>query len=756
MEEITLASIDSKGKIRIAAFQYEWSDDENGYVITRQTGCYGGKMTEQPAKVITAGKAKRTLAEQVALEFNSLVKKSKDKGYKELEKDLNEYTESELHEFVGKEVTGQNGIVKPQLAKQADKVTNLKVFDKEYYASRKIDGCFKGDTLISTDKGLLRIDKIVNERMQVNVLSYNTYTQKFEYKPIVNWFNNGLASPKEFVRIKLGDKKYLTCTKNHKFFSNGDWKPIIECTTINKKSMNQSKFDSLLMGTLLGDSCLSFEYRSKSVSFHLICSHKELELLEHKINVLGLEGKYKPYTSEYGSECWRFDSRTLTEDIDWTKFYHLNPENNRYERFIYSAEYLNNILDDSGISLWIADDGSITYNNGNHETPILTISTEGWSYEQVIEFQKLFQLKYNITPDFVTDKRKVNENQSGIRLKFRTKDTLQLLNILKYHKFKTVEYKYYYKDGEYEPEYTCLESITPEIIDRASGSNKVNKYDIEVADNHNYFANGFLVHNCRCLIYLGNDGNIHTSSRGAMNYDAAMMEIIEHPILIKLFQDNPTLILDGEAYKHGWSLASISGLMRTQVTAADYSIAEFYWYDIVNTNKSFEERLKIMNQIKSDLNLGFDPYKEWNDGDLRIQFVPQEPISGYDNMIKLHDQYVSEGWEGLVIRNKDDVYGPNKRTNSMIKLKQYKVDTFKVIGIEQGLRKYDDMCFVIEMSNGNTFKAKPMGNHELKVDYTENFETVYRNHLGDVKYFADSEHGVVQQPCFIAFRFDLE
>lgn len=401
MEEITLATVDSKGKIRIAAFQYEWSDTENGYVITRQTGCYGGKMTEQPAKIITVGKAKRTLAEQVVLEFNSLVKKSKDKGYKELEKDLSEYTESELHEFVGKEVTGQNGIVKPQLAKQADKVTNLKVFDKEYYASRKIDGC-------------------------------------------------------------------------------------------------------------------------------------------------------------------------------------------------------------------------------------------------------------------------------------------------------------------------------------------------------------------RCLIYLGNDGNIHTSSRGAMNYDAAMMEIIEHPTLIKLFQDNPSLILDGEAYKHGLSLASISGLMRTQVTATDYSIAEFYWYDIVNTNKSFEERLKIMNQIKSDLNLGFDPYKEWNDGDLRIQFVPQEPISGYDNMIKLHDQYVSEGWEGLVIRNKDDVYGPNKRTNSMIKLKQYKVDTFKVIGIEQGLRKYDDMCFVIEMSNGNTFKAKPMGNHELKVDYTENFETVYKNHLGDVKYFADSEHGVVQQPCFIAFRFDLE
>lgn len=753
---IQLVSRSSTGKLRVAELDYEWNDEEKAFIIHRTTYQYKGKKTQQPDKKITKGKAGRNLSQQVTLEFQHLVKEFKDKGYKELQNELDTYTEEQLHDIVGEEITGANNVPKPMLAKQADKVTNKKVFDKEYYGSRKIDGCFKGDTLISTDKGLIRIDKIVKERMQVNVLSYNTETQKFEYKPIVNWFDNGLASPKDFVRIKLGDKKYLTCTKNHKFFSNGEWKPITECVTINRKSMNQRKFDSLLMGTLLGDSCLSFEYRSKLVSFHLVCSHKELDLLEHKVNVLGLEGKYKTYTSGYGSKCWRFDSHVLSKDVDWTKFYHLNPENNRYERFIYSAEYLNDILDDSGISLWIADDGSISYNNGNYETPILIISTERWSHEQVIEFQRLFQLKYNITPDLITDKRKINENQAGIRLKFSTSATLQLLNILKYHKFKTVEYKYYYGDGEYEPEYSCLESITPEIIDKASDINKVNKYDIEVADNHNYFANGFLVHNCRCLIYLGSDNKVHTASRGAMNYDSAMCEIIKHPILVKLLQKNPWLILDGEAYKHGMQLSEISGLMRTQVVASDYSIPEFYWYDIVDPNRSFEERLTRMNAIKSALKLDFDPYREWKEDDLRIQFVPQEPISGYDNMMKLHDQYVSEGWEGLVIRNKDATYGPNKRTNDMLKIKKYQVDTYKVVGIEQGLRMYDDMCFIMEMSDGKTFKAKPMGDHARKVDYTENFESDYKNHLGDVKYFAASAHGVVQQPCFIAFRFDLE
>lgn len=119
------------------------------------------------------------------------------------------------------------------------------------------------------------------------------------------------------------------------------------------------------------------------------------------------------------------------------------------------------------------------------------------------------------------------------------------------------------------------------------------------------------INGVRCLIYYKN-GEIKTASRGAINYDLALLHIITHPKLEKFFKDNPNVILDGEIYKHGWTLNKISGLCRTQSTASDGEPLEFYMYDIVRTDLSFKDRLDIMNQISETLELGeFDPYKQW-------------------------------------------------------------------------------------------------------------------------------------------------
>ena len=229
----------------------------------------------------------------------------------------------------------------------------------------------------------------------------------------------------------------------------------------------------------------------------------------------------------------------------------------------------------------------------------------------------------------------------------------------------------------------------------------------------------------RCLIYMGTDGELHTASRGATNYDAAMYEILSNKTLIQIFKENSGLIMDGECYHHGMSLQQLNSVARTQKTAVDYEILQFYWYDIIDTNSTFDERWAYMNDIKDQYNLSFDPSKEFTDKELRIQFVPQVLISGYDNMIKLHNDYVEEGWEGLVIRDPDKVYRPNGRTNDMIKIKVYKSEDFLVTGYELGLRGSEDMVFICQTKEGKEFKAKPDDNVPL-------------------------------QPCFKAFRDDLE
>lgn len=260
----------------------------------------------------------------------------------------------------------------------------------------------------------------------------------------------------------------------------------------------------------------------------------------------------------------------------------------------------------------------------------------------------------------------------------------------------------------------------------------------------------------RCLIYMGEDGELHTSSRGAMNYDAAMYEILSHPTLVQLFKDNPGLIMDGECYKHGYSLQQLNSVARTQVTAVDYEVLQFYWYDIVDLNMSAVDRIAKIKELGESINLTFEPEREFNSGELRIQLVPHVEVSGWDNILNLHNEYVSEGWEGLVIRLQDSVYGPNKRTNDWIKVKIYKQETFKVVGIEQGLRHYDDMVFILETEDDIPFKAKPFGDRNQKIEYTDNFEEKYKGHLGDVKFFYYSDDNCPLQPSFIAFRPDLE
>ena len=260
----------------------------------------------------------------------------------------------------------------------------------------------------------------------------------------------------------------------------------------------------------------------------------------------------------------------------------------------------------------------------------------------------------------------------------------------------------------------------------------------------------------RCLIYMGEDGELHTASRGAMNYDAAMYEILSHPDLIKVFEENPGLIMDGECYHHGWTLQQLNSIARTQKTAVDYSVLQFYWYDIVDTNSTFDERWAFMQDIRDQLDLKFDPEKVFNDEELRIQFVPQLITSSWNAMMDLHNEYVSEGWEGLVIRDPDKVYRPNGRTNDMIKIKVYKDDCFKVVGIEGGLRGSEDMVFIMEMKDGRTFKAKPFGDRAQKEEYWENFEDKYKGHIGECKFFYYSDDGIPLQPAFKAFRDDIE
>lgn len=138
MEKIKLVSIDSKNKVRLV--ELYWEAIPEGYCIKKETGVLNGKMILQPVHNITSGKVKRTVEQQRDLEFNSMLKKYLDKGYKRLDSLSlpSNYTENDIIALIGS-ATDAKGAPKPMLCKKYEDVKASEL-DKDWWISRKFDG----------------------------------------------------------------------------------------------------------------------------------------------------------------------------------------------------------------------------------------------------------------------------------------------------------------------------------------------------------------------------------------------------------------------------------------------------------------------------------------------------------------------------------------------------------------------------------------------------------------------------------------
>lgn len=248
----------------------------------------------------------------------------------------------------------------------------------------------------------------------------------------------------------------------------------------------------------------------------------------------------------------------------------------------------------------------------------------------------------------------------------------------------------------------------------------------------------------RMFLFL-KDGEVHTASRGGQDYDIAATYIRQDPYINQLLKNNPDLILDGELYVHGadWNLQRISGLGRKQELEEDHKYLTFHCYDIVDTTMPFSLRAKRLGEIRKEC-----------PKDSKLVIVDHIPVSGLDNIMKLHDKYVAEGYEGLVIRDPEKEYKCGARDNRMLKIKEMEEDSFLITGYELGLRGTEDMCFVLETADGKEFKAKPEGDRQVKEQYMAEIDDII-GRKGDVKFFHYTPDGIPNLPVFLNVRYDI-
>ncbi len=84
--------------------------------------------------------------------------------------------------------------------------------------SMLVDECFTHDTMVETDHGQMKIGEIVNKRLSVSVKSWDSSTHAIEYKPVVNWYAN---TRRGHLMEVIHESGSFICTPNHKIWIDG-------------------------------------------------------------------------------------------------------------------------------------------------------------------------------------------------------------------------------------------------------------------------------------------------------------------------------------------------------------------------------------------------------------------------------------------------------------------------------------------------------------------------------------------------------
>jgi len=609
--------------------------------------------------------------------------------------------------------------IQPMLAHDATGAAGKHINFHKALGSPKLDGCFSYNARVLTEVGYLKIGDIVSNRLAVNVYSFNEATSSLELKPITNWFNNGFKPHSKF--LKLGASKGVT--KNHRIYSEGEW---ISAGLMDGKvgaRVTSPALFGVITGMLLGDGCAAVDKRLSKTNWRLkfsVCE-KDYDYGKQKSKLLSpiLTCKEKDRTSGYGFPQKDFvtgECNSLNYPLDI--FYDENGA--RLQEFNFDR--LMEEFTDLSLAIWYFDDGSIHYNNGNLDTPRIFLCVARYSEQQLDVFLKLFQGRYGVTPA-------VGHYGRDKRLAFTTKDTLSLLDVISKTAGCLLPRKMTSNLVLHHPNLELSVNTTePLYFQGYSYLNKSYRYeleafDIEVADNHNYFCEGLLVHNCRAIFRP--DLNALQSRKG-MFYEAPA-----HIVEALRFCNMP---LDGELYLHGVPLGEIMGASKKWREDLTDKL-EFHVFDVAVDLIPFNERYRIIKEAIAEI------------AHPKVQLVKSDLVITPENMQDSHNMFVRCGYEGLIIRHSDGYYGFGKRSYDLFKYKNFKENEFQIVGVQKDVD--EGAVLTLRTLDGNSFSSRPRGTLEYRRGLLRE-ELIGKN--ATVRYFKMTEtfNPVPQFPVVVA------
>lgn len=211
----------------------------------------------------------------------------------------------------------------------------------------------------------------------------------------------------------------------------------------------------------------------------------------------------------------------------------------------------------------------------------------------------------------------------------------------------------------------------------------------------------------RCISYL-KDGNVILESRKGIPFQNFQLLKIQLKTILEK-QPN-TFYLDGELYTNELDFETISGLIRLHEKSCKpddikmIDLIDYHVYDLVDTNKlelTYQERFNMLNEILNK--------------NTKCKSVETIIAKELDDVKKYHDEFVKDGYEGIMIRDMNGPYEINKRSKYLQKFKEFMEEEFKIVGFHEGTGdEKGSIVWNCTTSDNKSFSVRPKGTFESR------------------------------------------
>lgn len=228
-------------------------------------------------------------------------------------------------------------------------------------------------------------------------------------------------------------------------------------------------------------------------------------------------------------------------------------------------------------------------------------------------------------------------------------------------------------------------------------------------------------------------------------------KVINLPHIVEAIEaaDLKHLHLDGELYIHGMLLQDIGSLVKKP--REESLKLQYHVYDVVMDCRYSKRITYLRGSFPTDILI-----TRYCTDDVPLQVVPTIQVQDRSQLTIFHEAWKDAGFEGSILRHGMAPYETDKRSQSLLKVKDFSDAEAVVIGVERGTPngEFEVPVWILQMPCGKTFKATAHGNAQQKHAQWE----MQRVHIGQTltyQHFGHSKDGIPLLPVALRWREDV-